>query len=64
MATTTTPRGDGRQAQAGRGTTERAEQTVEDWTEKVAGWVSRAAERTREEVEDIWAEAQSVRKSE
>jgi hypothetical protein len=35
---------------------------VDDWSDKVAAWVARAAERTREEVEDIWAEAQSIRR--
>jgi hypothetical protein len=34
---------------------------VDDWSDKVARWVARAAARTREEAEDIWAEAQSVR---
>jgi hypothetical protein len=40
------------------GVTERAE----DWSDKVAGWVARATARAREEAEDIWAEAQSVRR--
>jgi hypothetical protein len=34
---------------------------VDDWSDKVAAWVARAAARAREEAEDIWAEAQSVR---
>jgi hypothetical protein len=40
------------------GVTER----VDDWSDKVADWVARATARTREEVEDIWAEAQDVRR--
>jgi F0F1-type ATP synthase membrane subunit b/b' len=35
---------------------------VDDWSDKVADWVAHATARTREEVEDIWAEAQSVRR--
>jgi hypothetical protein len=35
---------------------------VEDWSDKVAHWVAHAADRAREEVEDIWAEAQSIRR--
>jgi hypothetical protein len=53
----------------GRSETERAEevmgdfsQRVDDWSDKVADWVAQAAARTREEVEDIWAEAQSLRR--
>ena len=40
------------------GVTERAE----DWSDKVADWVARATARAREEAEDIWAEAQDVRR--
>jgi hypothetical protein len=35
---------------------------VDDWSDKVADWVARAAARTREEVEDMWAEAQHIRR--
>ena len=37
-------------------------QQVDDWSDKVADWVARAAARTREEIEDIWAEAQHIRR--
>jgi hypothetical protein len=47
-----------------RSETQRAEQLVEDWTERFAGWASRAVARGREELEDVWAEAQSVRRGE
>jgi hypothetical protein len=40
------------------GVTER----VDDWSDKVADWVARATARAREEVEDIWADAQNVRR--
>ena len=40
------------------GVTERAD----DWSDKVADWVARATARAREEAEDIWAEAQDVRR--
>jgi methyl-accepting chemotaxis protein len=49
--------------------TERAEQVVSDLertAEQVAAkagdWIARAAERLREEAEDIWAEAQGIRR--
>lgn len=35
---------------------------VDDWGDSVARWVARAAARAREEAEDIWAEAQSIRR--
>ena len=54
--------------EGGRSETDRAEeavdgfsQRVESWSNAAARWVARAAARTREEAEDIWAEAQSVR---
>ena len=40
----------------------RAEQVAEDWGERLVGWMSGAVARTREELEDIWAEAQRVRR--
>jgi hypothetical protein len=51
------------------GQTERAAQVVSD-LERVAeqaaaragGWIARAADRLREEAEDIWAEAQAIRR--
>jgi hypothetical protein len=39
-----------------------AEQTAEEWGEKIGRWVLRAAARAREEAEDVWAEAQAVRR--
>jgi hypothetical protein len=61
---TTAEEKDGTRAQ-----TERAEevmddvsQRLDDWSDKVADWVARATARTREQVEDIWAEAQSLRR--
>jgi hypothetical protein len=52
-----------------RAQTERAEEVMDDvserlddWSDKVADWVARATARTREQVEDIWAEAQSLRR--
>jgi hypothetical protein len=52
----------------GRSETDRTEEAVdgvsrrvERWTNAAARWVARAAARAREEAEDIWAEAQSVR---
>jgi hypothetical protein len=43
---------------------DRAEQLVDDWSRRVAGWVARNLARAREEAEDIWAEAQTVRRAE
>lgn len=48
----------------GRSETERAEQVMEDVGERIGDWVSRAVARAREEAEDIWAEAQTVRRGE
>jgi hypothetical protein len=38
------------------------EQRMEDWGERAGRWASRAAARAREEFEDIWAEAQTIRR--
>lgn len=43
---------------------ERAEQLMEQWTQRAARAATRAIGRAREEVEDIVAEAQSVRRGE
>jgi hypothetical protein len=56
-------------SQNGRATTQSSifastEQFAAEWTEKVASWVARTVARTREEAEDIWAEAQSIRRGE
>jgi hypothetical protein len=45
-----------------RSETERAEQMMQDLGERIADWASRAAARAREEAEDIWAEAQALRR--
>jgi hypothetical protein len=54
---------------AGTGETERAdhlmadaEDRVGEWGERVGRWASRAAAHAREETEDIWAEAQTIRR--
>jgi hypothetical protein len=47
-----------------RSGTERAEQVMENVGERIGDWVSRAVARAREEAEDIWAEAQTVRRGE
>jgi hypothetical protein len=43
--------------------TRRAEKLVEDWTARATSWASRALARTREEAEDVWAEAKALRRS-
>lgn len=55
---------DGAGHEAERSETERAEQVMEAVGERIGDWVSRAVARAREEVEDIWAEAQTVRRGE
>ncbi|MDQ6731518.1 MAG: hypothetical protein M3022_14820 [Actinomycetota bacterium] len=40
-----------------------AERLVEDAVARAGGFVARALARTREEIEDIWAEAQSASRS-
>jgi hypothetical protein len=39
-----------------------AERVAEEWAERIGRWVLRAAVRAREEAEDIWAEAQALRR--
>jgi hypothetical protein len=41
---------------------DRAENAVEAWSRRAGKFIASAAARAREEAEDIWAEAQSVRK--
>lgn len=43
---------------------ERAERIVEDLSRRTARFVTAAVARVREEAEDIWAEAQSIRHGE
>jgi hypothetical protein len=43
---------------------ERVEQRFEQWARRVGRFVAAAAARTREEAEDIVAEAQSIRRGE
>jgi hypothetical protein len=50
------------QAESARRPVAGAEQAAEEWGEKIGRWVLRAAARAREEAEDIWAEAQAVRR--
>jgi hypothetical protein len=35
---------------------------AEEVAARVAGWVARTVSRTREEAEDVWAEAQELRR--
>lgn len=53
---------EGAAAQGERSETERAEQVMENLGERLGDWASRALARAREEAEDIWAEAQTVRR--
>lgn len=41
---------------------EQVEERAEDWVAEAADWVRRMVARTREEAEDIWADAQTVRR--
>ena len=45
-----------------RSEVERAEELLEEWGERAGRWLSKAWARTREEAEDIWAEAQDLRR--
>jgi hypothetical protein len=38
------------------------ERVAEEWAERIGRWVLRTTARAREEAEDIWAEAQAVRR--
>jgi hypothetical protein len=39
-----------------------AERSAEELAGRVAGWVARSVARAREEAEDVWAEAQDLRR--
>jgi hypothetical protein len=41
---------------------DRAEALIEEWSQRLGRWISVTAARAREEAEDIWAEAQSIRR--
>jgi hypothetical protein len=43
---------------------ERPEDALEEFGRRVGRFLASAAARTREEAEDIWAEAQSIRRGE
>jgi hypothetical protein len=43
---------------------QRAEELIEAWGERIGGWLATTAARAREEAEDLWAEAQSLRRGE
>ena len=43
---------------------ERVEHTLEAWSRRAGRMVASAFARAREEAEDMWAEAQSIRKGE
>jgi hypothetical protein len=65
MAETTTPSGERDEAEApgrNRPVEERAEEIVERVSEQVVRFARRLAARAREEVEDIVAEADSIRR--
>jgi hypothetical protein len=47
-----------------RSEVQRAEELIEAWGERIGGWLATTAARAREEAEDLWAEAQSVRRGE
>jgi hypothetical protein len=55
---------DSKSKRDGRSDVERANELIEEWGERVGHWLSRASARAREEAEDIWAEAQSIRHGE
>jgi hypothetical protein len=40
-----------------------AEQVAEEWAERIGRWLLPGAARAKEEAEDIWAEAQEVRRN-
>jgi hypothetical protein len=40
-----------------------AEQLAEEWAARIAGWMVRGAVRAKEEAEDIWADAQAIRRN-
>jgi hypothetical protein len=39
-----------------------AERIAEQWAERIGRWVLRTTARAKEEAEDIWADAQAVRR--
>jgi hypothetical protein len=47
-----------------RSDVQRAEDLMEAWGERLGGWIATTAARAREEAEDLWAEAQSIRRGE
>ncbi|MGZ6708971.1 MAG: hypothetical protein ACXVFN_18760 [Solirubrobacteraceae bacterium] len=51
------PRAEGRSWNA-----EDVERTAEEWAARAAGWLARTATRAKEEAEDMWAEAQELRR--
>lgn len=48
----------------GETSTERNESTLEDFGRRAGRFLASAFARAREEAEDVWAEAQSIRKGE
>jgi hypothetical protein len=55
--------GQGQADRAGRVVSD-AEKAAEQAAAKAVDWIARAADRLREEAEDIWAEAQAIRRGE
>ena len=39
-----------------------AERMAEEWAGRIGRWIVRGAARAKEEAEDIWAEAQALRR--
>jgi hypothetical protein len=54
----------GASKQGERGQTDRAEQALEEFGRRIGRFLASAGARAREEAEDIWAEAQSLRRGE
>jgi hypothetical protein len=38
------------------------ERIAEEWAERIGRWIARTVARAREDAEDIWAEAQALRR--
>jgi hypothetical protein len=39
-----------------------AERLAAEWAEKIGRWIARAGARAREDAEDIWADAEALRR--
>jgi hypothetical protein len=58
----------GQERSAGGGEVERplgdAQRTAEEWVDRTIDWATKQVARAREEVEDIWDDANAVRRGE